>query len=114
MNTIEVPILNNEYKVIVCFGTPEHIEKVLKKYGHKLDTKSSIIGNRGTCFYSSKENHPVIALPTFPKTPEQIGTLAHEAVHATEDIFIKIGQPPSGELFAHSVGAIVRTVLIRI
>lgn len=110
-NVIVVPILNNEYKVRVCWGTPDYIEKVLKRYGHKPeDTKSALIGTRGTCFFTKGFN-PVIALPTKPKTPEQIGTLAHEAVHAIEDIFLKICQPVGNELFAHSVGAVVRIVL---
>ena len=111
MKTIEVPILNNEYKVIVCFGSPSQVEKVLQDYHHdSVHTKSSMIGNRGTCFYT-KDAHPLIALPSFPKTPEQIGTLSHEAVHAIENIFMKISQPVEGELFAHSVGAVVRIVL---
>jgi L-lactate utilization protein LutB len=38
----------------------------------------------------------------------------HEAVHAIEDIFLKVGQPIGGELFAHSVGAVVREVLRRV
>lgn len=110
-STIPVPILNNEYKVIVCWGNPNHVSKVLKSYGHKPDTTSLFSGtNRGMCFYSDG-CHPVIALPVFPKTPENIGTLAHEAIHAVEDIFIKIRQPIGGELFAHSVGAVVRIVL---
>lgn len=108
---IIVPILNDEYKVIVCFGSPKKVEKILKSWGHKPeDTKSSLLGNLGVCFCSEGKN-PVIALPHKPKTATEIGTLAHEAVHAIEDIFNKIGQPPSGELFAHSVGAVVRNVL---
>lgn len=111
MKEIEIPILNDEYKVIVCFGSPKKVEKVLKSWGHKPeDTKSSLLGNRGVCFYSETK-HPIIALPNKPKTAVEIGTLAHEAVHAIEDIFNKINQPLNGELFAHSVGAVVRGVL---
>lgn len=111
MKEIEIPILNDEYKVIVCFGSPKKVEKVLKSWGHKPeDTKSSLLGNRGVCFYSEGK-HPVIALPHKPETATEIGTLAHEAVHAIEDIFTKINQPLNGEVFAHSVGAVVRGVL---
>jgi hypothetical protein len=50
-------------------------------------------------------------MPEYPKTPEQIGTLAHEAVHAIDYIFTAMGQNDYGEVFAHSVGAVVREVL---
>lgn len=55
-----IPILNDEYKVIVCFGNPKQVEKILKSWGHKAeDTKSSLLGNRGVCFYSEGKQ-PVI------------------------------------------------------
>lgn len=108
---IIIPILNDEYKVVVCWGNPTQIEKITKSWGHNPeDTKSSLLNNRGVCFYS-EGHHPIIALPAKPKNATEIGTLAHEACHAIEDIFNKISQPPSGELFAHSVGAVVRRVL---
>jgi len=109
---IVVPILNDEYKVIVCWGDSKHIEKVLKSWEHKPDnTTSSLIDKRGACFYS-KDCHPVIALPRKPKTPEEIGTLAHEATHAVSNIFEKLDERNYDEVFAHSVGAIVRKVLL--
>jgi hypothetical protein len=108
-----IPILNDEYKVIVTYGNPDKIAKVLKAWGHQ---EHAAMGNakdnsrRGVCFYT-KGCHPVIAMPRKPKTPTEIGTLAHESVHAIEYIFEAISQPMGGELFAHSVGAIVRGVL---
>lgn len=103
-----IPILNDEYKVIVCFGTPEKVSKVLKAWGHdEHATIGHLDDRRGVCFYT-KGSHPVIALPQKPKTPTEIGTLAHESVHAIEYIFNAISQPIEGELFAHSVGAVVR------
>jgi hypothetical protein len=109
---IVVPILNDEYKVIVCFGEPSDIKKTLFKWFHK-PADSSIVDlqhRRGCCFYAP-DCHPVIALPHFPKTGEEIGTLSHEAVHAVSDIFKKIEENDVNEVFAHSVGAVVRTVL---
>lgn len=50
-------------------------------------------------------------MPKYPKIPEQIGTLAHEAVHACRNILDKIGENSSEEILEHSVGAVVRTVL---
>lgn len=104
-----IPILNNEYKVVVCWGSPKQIEKILKDWGHKESSVTSAFfdDRRGATFYA-EDCQPVIALPCKPKTPEQIGTLAHEACHAIENIFEKISEPLGGEVFAHSVGAVVR------
>jgi hypothetical protein len=108
---IIIPILNDEYKVIVCFGNPDRISKVLKSWGHQEHaTIGGVEDRRGACFYT-KGCHPVIALPRKPKTPTEIGTLAHEATHAIEYIFDAIQQEFRGELVAHSVGAVVRGCL---
>lgn len=108
---IVIPILNDEYKVIVCFGDPRSIEKVLKVYHHNpAHTMLDDHNDRGRCFYT-KGCYPVIAMPSFPETPEQIGTLAHEAVHAITYMFEGIGEGHTDEILAHSVGAVVRNVL---
>ena len=107
-----IPILNDEYKVIVCWGDSKQIEKVLLDWHHPIgNLESSLIDRRGVCFYH-KDCHPVIALPSYPRKPAEIASLAHEAVHAIDDIMQKINEMPTkGELFAHSVGAIVRLTL---
>lgn len=111
MKEIIIPIINNEYKVIVCWGNSKQIEKVLNDWGHKRDdTRSQLTDRRGICFYA-KDCHPIIALPHRPKTPAEIGTLAHEASHAVMNIFEKLGEESSDEVFAHSVGAVVRETL---
>lgn len=114
-NTVVIPILNNEYKVVVCWGKSKYINKVLKEHGHKdidgteeLDKKET----RGLCF-TTDGCWPVICLPVFPNKPDQIGTLAHESIHAMEQIYERIGETTKGEIFAHSIGAIVRTTLKR-
>lgn len=111
---IIIPILNDEYKVVVCFGKPKEIKKVLYSWGHKpADIVFDAENRRGICYYT-RGCHPVIALPRTPKTSTEIGSLTHEAVHAVSDIFRKIEQDSAEEVFAHSVGAIVRTVLSKI
>lgn len=109
---IEIPILNDEYKVIFTWGTEKEISKVLKYRGHTLNANGLILDNlRGQCFYK-QGFHPVIAMPNFPKTNAEIGTLAHEAVHAILEIYKNINEENiSSEIFAHSVGAVVRKVL---
>lgn len=111
-NQIEILILNDEYKVIFTWGTKEQISKVLKYRGHLINSESVDLDTfRGQCFYK-QGFHPVIAMPTFPKTNEEIGTLAHEAVHAIINIFKNINEEDiNTEVFAHSVGAVVRKVL---
>jgi hypothetical protein len=109
--TIRIPILNTEYKVIFTYGTADEIKKVLKKYYYPMEKiKSDHFNGRGVCFHHEGV-FPVIAMPSIPQSPEEIGTLAHEAVHAIDDIFNKIGEDHSGEVYAHCVGAVVRTVL---
>ena len=106
---IKIPVLNNEYYVIVIFGDSNIVSKFLKRNGFK-DTNGDYEGNRGLTYYES-DCHPVIALPRKPKTPEEIGDLAHEAVHAVKYVFDFIGEESIDEVFAHCVGAIVREVL---
>ncbi len=112
---VRIDILNSEYKVIVVFGGAKEIGKVLKAYHYPedithYDLEQMLTDMRGRTFYH-KSCYPVIALPKRPKTPEQVATLAHEAVHAIQHIFESIGEPSRDEVFAHSVGAVVRKVL---
>lgn len=109
--SIVVPILNNEYKVIVCWGTLAYTRQLMRDWGYEeLAEQKHLDSTRGVCFHS-KECHPFIVLPHFPKTAEEIGTLAHEAFHAVDDILEKIGRVYNDEIFAHSIGAVVRSVL---
>jgi len=109
---VTIPILNNEYKAVFCCGDESEVKKVLKDCYHVTDDISNDFfdNHRGLCFYDSS-CHPVIAMPKFPETPDEIATLAHEASHAVNDIFRKIGETHSDEIYSHSVGAIVRKVL---
>ena len=107
---IVVNILNLEYKVIVAIGDEKFLKKVAKKWYYP-DFPIPLGDRRGGC-YNNSDCHPIIHLPKQPKTPAEIGTLAHEATHAMHHIFDKIQEPNRDtEVFAHSVGAIVREVL---
>lgn len=117
MKFITIPILNNYYKAYFCYGDAAYIKKCLKKTHHikediEVDRDFDIENIRGACFYTDG-CHPLIAMPVFPETPEEIGTLAHEATHAINNIFQTIGESTSGEVYSHSVGAIVEEVLRR-
>jgi hypothetical protein len=107
---IIISILNSEYKTVVCVGDEKVVEQTLKRWGYE-DIGDIKWGARRGLTFSNSSCHPVIALPNIPKTEEELGTLAHEAVHAIEAIFHHIGERSTGEVFAHSVGAIVRETL---
>src|SRR3990167_3098413 len=114
MQEIKIPILNNEYKVIVCIGNAEFVTRVAKARGYEDADVEDVysVPRRGFCLYgSSKQLPPLIALPRFPRTAGEIGTLDHEATHAVSDIWLYIREDLGGETFAHSVGAIVRETL---
>lgn len=107
---IVIPVLNSEYKVIVVLGDEKSFKRVAKKWEYP-DFPIPFGDRRGSC-YNRSDCHPIIHLLKKPKTPAQIGTLAHEATHAMNHVFDKISEVNRDtEVFAHSVGAIVREVL---
>jgi len=107
-----IPILNNTYGVVVCWGEDKFIRNVGKMYHYPDEIEPLPKYVRGRCYeYHNPNLHPIIVLPGKPITSEEIGTLAHEATHAVEVIFNNINEKNIGEFFAHSVGAIVREVL---
>lgn len=107
---IIIPILNDEYKVIVCWGDEKYIKKIIRSWYKDEDYPLGLDDMRGRC-YHKWGHHPVIALPHKPKTAEEIGTLAHEAVHAIDRIFDMVSEKQKDEIFAHCVGAVVRNTL---
>lgn len=109
---ITIPILNNEYKVVVCWGDNKFIDKQLSLHYHKLTIEETNFMNscRAITCYEDR-CYPVIVLHNRPRTAEEIGTLAHEATHAVKYIFDYIKELNIDEVFAHSVGSIVREVL---
>ena|SRR3990167_7309919 len=111
---IIIPILNEEYKVVVCWGTSEFVNKVAVGWQYpKGDVEIDEETMRGATFNHSGCN-PIIVLRGYPESPDEIGTLAHEAVHAINNIYEKVSEDRvDGEIFAHSVAAVVRGVLSR-
>lgn len=114
---IVVPILNDEYCVVVVIGDIKQLKKELKKCNYPEENQTDeFISNasyiREGFTVSNPRCHPVIFLKNNPTTPNSIATLAHEATHAINDIFKKLQETPEAEEFyAHSVGAIVRKTL---
>jgi len=107
-----VQVLNTEYKVVACWGSDKVLRQTLKDYHHNQSEENleRCEYSHGMCYWT-EGCHPVIWLPRKPKTPSEIGTLAHEATHAVEFIFRFISEEHRGEVYAHSIGAVVREVM---
>lgn len=115
--SIVVPILNKEYKVVVCWGDLNQLRRVLLRYHYNPDhvtetfLKDQTDSRRGLTF-NEYRCYPVIWVNYDIPSSEAIGTLAHEAVHAVEFIFQSLDENIlHSEIFAHSVGAIVRETI---
>jgi hypothetical protein len=109
---IVIPILNDEYKVVVCWGSKNFVNKVGKDYGYKDNEVSIKDDCRGRIWYEERL-YPIIVLHKRPSNPTEVGCLAHESFHAVNYIYHYIGESISGsEIFAHSIASIVRNVLM--
>lgn len=118
MKSVIVPIINHEYKVVVCWGNLAQLRKELLDHYYNPDhvTKSFLKeqtdGRRGVTFREFR-CYSVIWIDASLPVHECLGTLAHEAVHAVDYTFQAIQEEDyaSSEFFAHSVGAVVRETL---
>jgi hypothetical protein len=106
-----IPIFNDEYAVIFYFGDKPGLKKTAHAWHVKLSDKDyqSFDNCRGVTVLAD-DRHPIIAMHSKPNDAELIGTLAHEACHAVDKVFDSIGQSHRvyDEVYAHSVGAVVR------
>lgn len=114
MKYVTVPIFNHEYKVVVCWGDVKYLKKLLEDYHYEPDTVTNRVlqeeteERRGVTFHQHR-CYSVIWVDADLPVDDAIGTLAHEAVHAVDYTFDAIGENVyHSEVFAHSVGAIVR------
>lgn len=108
MTEIVVPIVGNDYKIIVAWGTKPALEKIIRSWGYY--NYEVLEMGRGVCLMSAS-SHPIVLLDHAPDNPEYIGTLAHEVYHAVDHIFDFIKEDSRDEMFAHCMSAVVRTVL---
>lgn len=109
MRTISLDFPPFGFGCFVVVGTQDEGIRFCQKH---FDSSPDLADRDGFCFYSEGAK-PVIWLPRFPKTPEEIATLAHEAVHAVSFFMDWRGfkWSPGDEVSAHSVDYIVRRVL---
>lgn len=106
---LEVPILNNEYSVIVAVGDYDRAYALAKKMFSNPVDQENIRG----CIWRERWIKPLIWVDCGFHTINEhhfYATLAHEAVHAVQFIFSELGETGADEVFAHSVAAIVAAV----
>ena len=77
---IKIPILNNEYFVIVTNCDKEDVKNTIKRYGHEHKVQD-MGGFRGRTFMTT-HRMPVIWINGELSAVEAIGTLSHESVSA--------------------------------
>lgn len=99
--------MNDEYKVYVIYGSTKKCLDFLNDYYHENYTEKELDNCRGKAF-SQESCHPTVWLNL--DNEHIYATIAHEAVHAVNDIWKAIFETYKNEAFAHSVGAIVRAV----
>ena len=107
---IKIPILNDEYWVDLVWGDPkQQLKFARKKFKDETITKNwfGIEVDRG--YVLRRPNYcPLIVMHIGPQDKHFWATLAHEAVHAIDQIWEMIEENTKRhEVFAHSVGAVV-------
>lgn len=114
VKSVTVPILNHEYKVVICWGDLKYLRKTLLDHYYNQDNVTMTMleretENRRGVTFREHRCYPTIWLDADISAVDTMGTLAHEAVHAVDFIFQAVDEDMiHSEIFAHSVGAIVR------
>jgi hypothetical protein len=112
LQKIHVLLTTLPTNVEVAIGPAEDFERYMKEY-HPDDPAPDLTDAVGHCRrYEGYE--PVIWIPRVPETPEEHGTLCHEACHAAFFVFETLGMEASdrtSEAFNYLVGWVVNMVL---
>ena len=71
---------------------------------------------RGHFFFQPQgKGPPIIYMPRVPRTPRDLGTLAHECLHAVTHVMDYYGVPPcnvdADEVYAHAIGHLMTKIL---
>ena len=112
--SVVIPMLNHEYKAVIAWGDLKHLRKTLIDHHYSPDIvtmtmlEEQTTDRRGVTFRESRW-YPTIWVDSNLPAHEAIGTLAHEGVDGVDFMFEAIDENMyHSEIFAHSVGAIVR------
>jgi len=98
------------YTVIIIVGKEESVPAFIKGM---RDVVVDVPDAKGICYVFDKYA-PILWIPRNPKTPEELGTLAHEVVHIMSHFSVWIGtkiNPETDELFAHFTSYLISQFL---
>jgi hypothetical protein len=114
MKTLRIELPPFEYAIIVVVGDFTSCHRfICKRLGHDFPPYPPSMGR---CYHTDGWL-PHIWLPHKPRTPREIGTLAHEAAHASlwlMDWSHSSATAGDDEFFGHTIGYIVSQVLARL
>lgn len=111
---IPVDFLETEIGVIISDDwdkVSQHVRRVYENENYPVGDNQAY----GKCF-RALGYIPIIWMPSIPKTPHQIGTLAHEVFHAVEDIAKHYSiwlSAESEEFYGKLIGYLVKTILAK-
>ena len=117
MKKISVPILTEEYSIIVYIGT---LQEIAEQGGLYLDLEKRIMdemlkGKRGIAYNTFRagiNKDPIILIDGDHEYREAIATIAHEASHAMDYIQEYLGiDDRAGEVHAHGIASVMRHAL---
>ena len=114
-----VPILTEQYKIVVLIGERKELVKVGAKYLRKTEQEvEKFFGqtmSRGCAidtFSMGLLLHPLILVDGDFPANQSVGTLAHEASHCMDFITERLGiDDRSGEIQAHGIASVMRHCL---
>lgn len=112
-----VPILTEEYKIVVYIGTLKELTKHGAKYLNisRDEMKSLLTNQRGLTYDSLRAGigkYPIIFINGDHDYISAIATIAHEASHAMDYIQRYLGiDDRAGEIHAHGVASVLRHTL---
>lgn len=104
------------YTVIAIVGAEEKVQKYVRWKFEDPEFKFDVGARWGACCYRPGYV-PILWIPRKPKTTEEMGTLAHEALHAIFRLLGWAGMPAdesTEEVLCHGVSHIVKTVLTKV
>lgn len=106
-----------DFNVVLALGSQEHLEEYvrfkLEDPDFELSEHTGDYGARGMYFYKAPYC-PILWIPRKPQTPEEYGTLAHEALHIVFRVFKWAGMEmneETEEVATHATGFLVRKVI---